>query len=287
MLEQVGKINALSPKLRDELNRLQSEAGNSVKYRVMIEKNNPDPEKYNGNTIFPKSYLLRPVTYDIVDPHDKQRKKIGLVSLLDDKGEAAGFKRIHLTSRQRGEIELDLTNPDHLDTFAWIEFNPGYENSPFKKGKTIIKRVDRVKESKQRLSKHNVKADAMYYAAGMSDTEVKDFACAMGDGWNEHEDIDVLKDRIGLLAEETPDFFTVLVNDKTGIGYRATTKRAMDKGVILWIPVESKFVWGDTKQVLAVLERADGDAIARMADWLATSKNGKEVYEKLRKLIEK
>ncbi len=123
----------------------------------------------------------------------------------------------------------------------------------------------------------------MFVASQMSTNEVKDFACAMG--WDEHEDLSIIRERIMKHAEEGPQWFKDFIDNKS-IEYRAVIKRAMDNNIISWQPVENKFVWSSNNQTIAILDRCeDGKVLERMSDWVITSKNGQEVYMKLKGML--
>lgn len=77
MLEQVNKWNDLSPKLRERLVKKVESFGEKVRYKFEIENVNPDPEKKDGEFIYPMKWTLGAVTFDIVD---KMRTEKGIKS---------------------------------------------------------------------------------------------------------------------------------------------------------------------------------------------------------------
>lgn len=290
MLDQIGTkpvYNNLSPQLREQLEKKAKEAGRYVKYKFAIARRNPDGEmRTGGEYLFPLRWALTPVTFYITDPYDGLRKRIGIVRSLKEFGAPAdGFRRIVLDEQFKGILTLDLEHMEDQDSFIYLELHPKLDGGQFRDTNemAIFKRIDDVKEAKTSLTARENRANAMFVASQMTANEVKDFGCAMG--WNEHDDINILKDKIMELADKDPDWFKNFIDNKS-IEYRAIIKRAMDNNIIAWQPVENKFVWSSNNQTIAILDRCeDGKVLERMSDWIITSKNGQEVCTKIKGLL--
>lgn len=284
MLQAQGLYNKLSAKLREDLEERAKKLGRFVHYQFDIAMINPDGEhKTGGAKIYPLHYALSPITYDILDPHDKAQKKVGLVLGLKEFGAPSdAFRRMVLKEGWRGKYILDLNMMEDRDMFAYLEMHPKMEGGMFQdKGRQAkFKRIDEREQAGKLLKARQLKIDAMYVAANMSLQEIRDFSSAMG--WNEFDDEVVLRDRIVAIAEETPDFFRDFIDNKN-IEYRAVLQRAIDNNIIAFLPVESKFVWVSTGQAIAVLERVEGGKLLdRMVDWVLTSKNGMDIFTKIK-----
>lgn len=290
MLDQIGTkavYNNLSPKLREQLEKKAKEAGRYVKYKFAIAKRNPDQElKTGGEYLYPLRWALTPVTFYITDPGDGLRKRIGIVDRLKEFGAPDdGFRRVLLEEQYRGILRLDMEHMPDQDMFMYLELHPKLEGGLFRDNNemAVFRRIDEVKEAKTSLTVRENRANAMFAASQMSTHEIKDFACAMG--WDESEDISIIRDKIMELAENDPQWFKDFINNKS-IEYRSVIKRAMDNKIIAWQPVENKFVWASNNQTIAILDRCeDGKVLERMSDWVITSKNGQEVYTKLKGLL--
>lgn len=290
MLDQVGTepvYNNLSPKLRETLEKRAAEQGRYVKYKFSIAKRNPDGElKTGGEYLYPLRWALTPVTFSITDPHDKLRKRIGIVKELKEYGAIADrFGRVFLDEQFAGVLTLDLQSHADQDAFMFLEMHPKLEGGDFrdKNEMAIFRRIDEVVEARTSLTARENRANAMFVASQMAAQEIKDFASAMG--WNENEDINIIRDKVMELAEKDPNWFIQFIDNKS-IEYRAVIKRAMDNNIISWLPVENKFVWSANNQAIAVLDRCeDGKVLERMSDWLTTSKNGQEVFTKIKGLL--
>jgi hypothetical protein len=289
MLDQIGTkpiYNNLSPELREKLNKKAAEAGRYVKYKFAIAKRNPDGEfKTGGEYLYPLSWSLTPVTFHITDS-DGLRKKIGMVDKLKEFGHPAdSFRRVKLLEQFRGILTLDMDNMEDQDMFAYLQLHPKLEGGMFrdKNEMAVFKHIDDIKEAKSSLSARENRANAMFVASQMAANEIKDFACAMG--WNEHDDISIIRDRVMELADKDPLWFKNFIDNKS-IEYRAVIKRSMDNNIIAWQPVENKFVWTSNGQTIAILDRCeDGKVLERMSDWIVTSKNGQETYTKLKGIL--
>lgn len=287
MLEAIGKFNQLSPELRKDLESKLAKAGKRAKYRFAIAKKNPDGEqKTGGEYLYPLLWTLTPVTYDIIDPYDKQRKRIGLVKNVKENGIGEDeFKRLHIKEGWQGKYELDLSKPDDQDLFAFLELHPKLEGGKFRDQHipAMITKIDAKADASKNIEFRNTRINALFVAQSFSDQEVRDFASAMG--WNEEEEPEVLRDRVLEIADKDAEFFREFIDNKH-IEYRAVIQRAIDSKIIAFVPVENKFVWSSNNQPIAVLERAEGDQVLdRMCDWIMTSKNGIDVFNKLKSML--
>lgn len=290
MLDQVGTkpvYNNISAQLREKLEKKAKESGRYVKYKFAIAKRNPDGEmKTGGEYLYPLRWSLTPVSYSITDPFDNLRKRIGIIKNLKEYGHPSdNFARVQLDEQFAGILTLDLENQEDQDKFMYLEMHPKLEGGEFrdKNEMAVFRRIDDVKEAKASLTARENRATAMFVATQMTASEIADFACAMG--WDEHEDINILRDKVVERADKDPEWFRKFIDDKS-IEYRALIKRAMNNNIISWQPVENKFVWTSNNQTIAILDRCeDGKVLERMSDWLSTSKNGQDVLSKIKAFL--
>jgi len=291
MLETQGKenkYNNLSPQLRLEIETAAKKFGRYVKYRFAIAKKNPDGDRRTGGEyIYPLLYTLTPVTFDIQDPYDKGKKRIGLVNQLKEFGaQDDGFKRVEIKEGWMGTYTLDLTKMEDQDVFAYLYLHPKLESGKFRDENmpAMVAIIDEVQRANEALLKKSKRVDALIAATSMMPQEIKDFASAMG--WDENQDLGILQNDISDMAEKDPEFFSEFINHKN-IEQRAILKRAMDNNLIAFVPVENKFIWVKNGQTIATLDRVeDGRILERMSDWIYTSKNGQETYAKIKSLLQ-
>jgi len=290
-LEEVAHYNGLSAKLREEVSERIRGFGARVRYRFEIGNPNPDPQRYNGQIIFPNLYNLDPTIYNILDKHEDKNKpklkKIALIDAVDEEGIPNRFKKIRLKGTQKGILELKLEegNEDWY-TCMYLEMHPKLQDGIFQdKTKTpMFRRIDEMKVATEAKKERSARLKALNVAQGMSDKEVLNFCDAMS--WDSTEDVLILRNKVEELADINPEFFNDLVAGKT-IQYRSTIKQAMDKKVIEFDPVEHKFVWESNKQVIAILSPVAGkNAVDKMAEFLMAGGDKADViYKKIKDLI--
>lgn len=289
MLRPVDKYNNLSPMLRERLAESRKNAGQFAKYKFYITHKNPDAEhRAGGSVIYPMTYTLSPVTFNILDPGDGILKNIGMtdgkVSYTPDHDQWH-FRRLQIIEREQGIKTLDLNNNEHVEIFEYLELHPKMEGGVFRdrNAPAMFIRIDDLKEAKTKLRARELRSTALMVATKMSDAETRNFAAAMN--WNELEDLDMLREKMTAIADTDPDFFRKFVDDPKQ-DYKATVKRAMDASIISYIPTEHKFIWSSNLSVIAMLEKSESsNNLEQMADWFMAHKNGQETYKKIKSLL--
>lgn len=288
MLQQIKQYNKLSPELRARLNKEREIVGNTVKYKFYIAKKNPDGQRLaDGEYLYPATYTLSPVTYNVLDPGDSTYKLIGLATGIVTYGEIeeVTLGRVALPERFQGILSLDLKYMEHLAMFEFLQMHPKFEGGMFrdKNIPAMFARVDDLKEAKTKLKQRELRSTALQFATRMQEKEVREFAAAMN--WNELEDLDMLRDKLTELADKDPVFFQKFIDDPL-LESKAVIRRALDANIIAWIPVENKFVWVSNGSTIAMLERGEGEEyMDKMAHWFRAHKNGDDVYKKMKQLL--
>lgn len=288
MLPNTKGYNDLPATMRKKLDEERTVVGKIAKYKFYVAKRNPDGQHKPGEEhIYPAIYTLTPVTFQITDGDSRKQCKIGMYDgyELHNDVEDARFKRIIIKERDEGILTLDMSVPEHIEMFEYLELHPKNENGFFrdKNIPAMFCRVDELKEAKQRLRTKELRGQTIMVATRMSEQEVRNFAAAMN--WNELEDFEILKDKMIEIADKDPEFFRKFVDDP-GTEYKAVIRRAIDANIITWTPLESKFSWTSNGGTIAILDRNSADKnIEGMSDWLMTSKNGPETFKKIKTLI--
>lgn len=284
-----GKVNDLSPKLREDLQKKMERMAvkDKIKFKFDIARKNPDPDKTGGEYLFQPHWVLQPVTFDIMDPHKEKdkRTKIGLVVHENDKGIPDGFARVILTDRDRGNLTLDISKPDDIDRFAYLMLHPTLDGGDFqdKSYAPQFKYVDVKKDAQKKQEARNLRRDAMEVASNMTGEEEANFALAMG--WD--EDIEPIdrNEKISDFAEKDPEGFKKMI-ESSYYALRALVSRAESRKIINWLPAEYKYVWETTGEVMVAHGRQEGlNRLEKTAEWLGTDKKGQAAEEKLRNML--
>ena len=288
-LEPVAHYNNLSAKLREEIEAKLKGFGKSVRYKFEISKPNPDPAKYNGDTVWPNRYTLDPAVWDVTDPYEvagkSKSKKIGIVEAVDENGKPNRFRKIRVMAPQKGVLILDLENQDDYYTAFALELHPKLIGGKFedKNAYRVVTRIDENAEAETKRKERTSRKKALDAAESMEDTDIVNFADAMM--WDSGEPANILRNKVEELAETDPEFFNDLI-EKKEIQVRALVKQALDKRIITHDPVENKFMWASNMQLITALPVSlTANHVQQFAEWLVVGgAKAEEVHKKIKEL---
>lgn len=291
-LQQAGRYNDLSPELRKKITEKVKSFGKTVRYKWDIGNPNPDPEKTNGQFVFPTIYSLQPAVFTIRDNSEKRDNKQPLKEvcltdgLFNEQGNPSRFGKVKIHATQRGIMQLDLEkNPEHFEIAMYLELHPKLKGGEFsdEMQRQVVSRIDENEAAVTERKERTARKKAMDLAADMSDEQIKQFALAML--WDETDELEVLRNRVELAAETTPDLFNDLMEGKK-VEYQAAVKKALNKKIIAFDPAEYKFTWTGNKQPIVILNNISGKGEnEQLAEWLESGDKGKDVYNKIKELI--
>jgi hypothetical protein len=293
-LENYGIYNDLSPKLREELEQKVESFGKSVRYRFDIAKPNPDPSKYNGDTVYPNMYTLDPVRFSIQDPYENRegKSKTKTVALVDDAsikddGNPERLLKVRVSGAERAVLKLNIQDKREDFYMAMLlEMHPKLNGGKFadKNAYKIVHRIDEEAAARDARTERSERLKALNVAQGMSDEELINFADAMQ--WDSTESIEVLRNKVEELADNNPVYFNDFVMGKT-VEYQSLIKQAVDRDLISFDHAEYKYVWAGNQQVITVLSpTGDKNQVQKLSDWMQTSGNkGDDFYKKLKSLV--
>ena len=293
-LENFAHYNDLSPRLREELEKKVESFGNVVRYKFDIAKPNPDPEKYNGVTVYPNIFTLDPTRFNIQDPYEdrpnkSKTKTIALVDelFIDEKGIPQKFKKIRIHGAERSIMKLDIM--DRREDFykaMFLELHPKLKDGKFadKNAYQILSRIDETAAARAQRTERTERLKALNVAQAMSDQELIDFADAMQ--WDSAENIEILRNMTEELADNNPIYFNDFVESKA-VEYQSLIKQAMNKALISFDYGEYKFVWAGNNQIITnLIPSPNKNEIEKLSEWMQTSGNkGDELYKKLKSLV--
>ena len=270
-LEPVAHYNNLSAKLREEIEAKLKGFGKSVRYKFDISKPNPDPAKYNGDTVWPNRYTLDPAVWDVTDPYEvagkSKSKKIGIIEAVDENGKPNRFRKIRVMAPQKGVLILDLENQEDYYTAFALELHPKLIGGRFedKNAYRVVTRIDENAEAETKRKERTARKKALDAAESMEDADIVNFADAMM--WDSGEPANILRNKVEELAETDPEFFNDLI-EKKEIQVRALVKQALDKRIITHDPVENKFMWASNMQLITALPVSlTANHVQQFAEW--------------------
>lgn len=292
LLQQTAHYNDLSPDLRKKLEEKIQSFGKQVRYKFDISNPNPDPTFHNGKIIWPHLYTLDPAVFNINDPYEKREgkqrsKRIALIDQVDDKGVPNKFKKVRIYDRQRGELVLQLENPEDEAMAMLLELHPKLNGGMFmdKTKRQVITRVDEQAAATIERAARSARSKARAAAEALTDKGVIDFADAML--WDSAQELIVLRNQIEELAETNPEFFNDLVSGKQ-VEYQSAVKQALNKNIIAFDPAEYKFTWTGNRQTIHMMNNVSGkNEVEQMAEWLQSGgEKADSIYKKIKSLIE-
>lgn len=290
MLQKHQHFNDLSSELRTKLEERVKSLGKKVRFKFNISNPNPDPQKYNGDVIWPGMYTLDPRTYRIFDTNENRQgvsksKEIGLVDKLDKEGIPVSFHRVRVFEREKGIKTYDPTKYEDAQFIMYLLMHPKLEGGMFQDAdkRPIISLIDEQKDAIARKEQRAAKLKALSVVKEMSDQKIIEFADAMQ--WDSTVDPSILIDQIETLAESDPKMFNDLIDSKS-IEYQATIKRALDKKVISFDGLDT-FTWANNQQTITVLSAVgDKSPIEKFAEWVQTGgQKCDAIYSKIKGLV--
>lgn len=291
MLQQQGIYNDFTDELRAEIDKKIEGFGKKMRIKFDISKPNPDPAKYNGNTIYPFLYTLDPKTFKITDPYEKRPgkqkvKNVGIVDKINEKGDVASFKCVRISERMKGVLELDLAVPEQLEMAEYVLLHPKLKEGKYMDSQKIqmISIIDENKYATEQRTLRSAKTQALNFAMQMSEKQVVEFADAMN--WDSTEEMSIIRNKIEDLAEHTPDIFNDLVKDEK-MKFQAVVKQAFDNKVISYDPTGNRIIWVSTTQPIAQLGTdLDKNEVERAALWFQLGgENATKAFEKVKSLM--
>jgi hypothetical protein len=293
-LENFAHFNDLSPELRENLERKIESYGRIIRYKFDIAKPNPDPSKYNGDTVYPNMYTLDPTKFTIIDPYETRQgksktKNIALVDdgFINDRGVPERFKKVRVKGVEKSILRLrPQDNRDDFYVAMFLELHPKLKGGQFavKELHQVVSRIDEQAAAQTARSERSERLKALNAAQSMSDEELINFADAMQ--WDSSESSEILRNQVEELADTNPVYFNDLVQSKA-IEYQSLIKQAINKGLVSFDHAEYKFYWSGNQQTIVVLSPAGTkNEIQKLSEWMQTNGvKGDEFYKKIKSLV--
>lgn len=293
-LENFAHYNDLSPKLRLELEKKVESFGRVVRYKFDIARPNPDPSRYNGDTVYPNIYTLDPTRFTLQDPYEDRddKTKTKTIALIDENainenGLPEKFIKVRVNGASKSVLTLNIEeNREDFYIAMFLELHPKNKGGKFAARNVhhVFSRIDENAAAREARTERSERLKALNAAQSMSDIELIDFADAMQ--WDSSDNIEVLRNKTEELADTNPIYFNDLVSSKA-IEYQALIKQAMNKDLISFNYGEYKFVWSGNQQTITTLSPTGTQTeIQKLSEWMQTNGNkGDDLYKKLKSLV--
>jgi hypothetical protein len=284
-MQVVGKINQVDEKSLPKPLGI----GETVVYQLLGGVENPDPDARKAIPVLYPVIVTIPSKDRIKDKTTGKVVDIGVIENYNIN--AAGqpeikYKKLAVFAKaNNGLFFCTGGNLSEEEQYEYYELSNYNESNPDRDTsiEPKFKRVDEVKDSKQRNKSRNSLLEALKYFDGMTLGEMKELAASLN--WNENMPPDILKDKIGEFAMNKPEDFKKAVMDK-GRDVKAIIKQAITAGVIKYDVAQHRITLNG--QTLIKLERVEGvDYLVQAADWMATAKNGEKTLATIKKLMDK
>jgi len=184
-----------------------------------------------------------------------------------------GFKRLNpRTARDRDILEfLLLSNFNGSNPYRDPNVRPLFE-------------VFRPEEkAKQRVDQRLQRVQAITIAASMTEEELREFAASVG--WNEAEDVYVLKDKALDWCDRDPKGFVEAQSSRERY-IMATLRRAEARDIIAKNILENAWVWKASNQTICSLPRnSERDMYQSFVDWYMSNDVAVKIFHELESII--
>jgi hypothetical protein len=282
-MRKIGSLNAFSEKY---LQKFQLKPGQVVEYKLLNGKKNDDPDTAKQRPMnYPRTtFSLKGAEAGIFDTELKRRIPCGILRSYDvtAAGEIANAVwEKYIVDSPDGVFALVGGQGINDEIYFMLEHHPENEATPqdpnFPKK---FKKIDKVADSKAKIQKNDQLLEALDFIKQLEVSEIQEFAQASG--WNAKEDPSVLYAMMQEMAMQDPAKFLARANDRR-TAIMALVRKALSENVIGYSPVQNKFTWAGTDDVIAQFEKADGVVAEDMlADYLYTG--GKETEAKMNQM---
>jgi hypothetical protein len=283
-MKVIGDFNNISTQLKPK----KLKKGEVAIYRYLGGSVNTDPDETARKSmpiIWPEVDVLW-LKDRIYDPYKEDFVEIGIPSVVE-KNEVKRCQRFEFFAKaNKGDFYVNCDSIEGQELYEFLELSNKNESNPNRdEGVTPwFKRIDLLKEAKERTKARNILGDAILFEVNMSDKARREYAAAMGR--DELADIAMITDQIKDDVFNNPDGFLKFVTDEKGLKERGVIKSALTKDIIRYDVTGHKILWVDTNTTIAALDRVEGkDYIETFYDWILTSKSGQNVFTAIQKKL--
>ena len=285
-----SNINKISEEYQAELDAKRLEVGQTVQFRFLDSKLNPDPEerrKEGKEFIWKQSDCI--VGKDTIkDPHSGKIVDIAVVKEVDHDGKVTVDKLYVPVRDTNGFIVIVGGNPGQEKWYEFLLACNQNESNPHrnKNIKAKFKLIDAAKESKEKNRQFDVLTDMLQLVKDLSKAEMMEIASAYG--WDRHSEEDVIKQRLREIVVKDAEGFKKIVGNKSDLSIKAIINEALSDNVVTYAPLENKYTFTKTDEVICTLTRSESvDSKDQFLEWLKTNNAGKAVLKNIKTQLSK
>lgn len=265
-----NEVNAIDKKTKP----VALKRGESATYRLLgVKINSKDPSK----TKVPCSQNV-PNRDRIWDENKSEFVDIAMIASIGAEGPA--YRTLWFEKQNLGTIVLQGGAVRDAEAYEFMELC-NYNASNPKRDETIpalFYRVDLKKESDSRRKGRSTKRQALNLAAEMGAADIRNFVAMMG--WQEDQDLVVLRDKVEEYAESHPEEFVRRSKNKQNAIY-ALISRAKTARVITFDGASNTWKWSDSQEQICTVARGTKKEDSLVAH-LVESEHGGEVLKALK-----
>lgn len=283
-MEQIS-VEKISEKYQTELDEKRLEVGQTVQFRLLDSRLNPDPEerrKPGKEFIWKQSECI--IGKDrIKDPYSGKLVDIAIVRDRDEKGKITPDKLYVPARDTNGFITIVGGNTEQE---RWLEFlliSNENESNPHrnKDVKAKYKLIDAERESKEKSHQYDVLTEMLVFVRDLSKSEKMEVAGAYG--WDRNSSEEIITTRLKEIVVKDPEGFKKIVGNKIDLSIRSLINEALTEGVITYAPLENKYTFTKTGEVICTLTRSESvESKDQLLEWLKTHNSGKTVLKNIK-----
>ena len=285
-----SNINKISGEYQKELDDKRLMPGQVAQFRLLDGVLNPDPEerRKEGKEIIWKQVSFIKGQDRIRDPHSGKVVDIGVVKQVDEKGKATFDEWVFSPRDSNGFITLVGGNLRHEMWYEFMLIKNENQSNPHrdKNIKVKFKLIDAAKESKEQNRKDDLLTDMLVLVKSFSKSERQEVAAAYG--WDRHSEDEVITQRLREIAKKDPEGFSKIVGNKYDLSVRAIINDALAENVVTYAPLENKYTFTKTEEVICTLTRSESvEPKDQFLEWLKTHNSGKAVIKNIKTQLSK
>lgn len=278
----IKNLNNYSDELKKTIQPLDN--GQEVVFQMLNghPNNDPDVESRRINPmLFGKTQI--PTYFQIKDPYSKELVHVGMPqSIKDDQVTSfVPFLAGEFDGIFSGKFSLFGGNVRDEQLYKVFWLHPQRQDSPCqdKSQPALFKILSAKEENNKTLTKVDTLRKSLEVLKALSQDEINEIAASQ----NWAGDNESMKAKVSELAKSDPETFLKVQKDEN-TKVRANLKKAIDKGFLKVDAVTRKVMVNDS-ELLTIGKDNMVDQLGAISKWIASARNGKEIYEGILKQL--